>query len=31
MKYIGLRVSPSPRKMDAMMLYAVMSGMPSAQ
>ena len=28
MKYIGLRESPRPRKMDARMLYAVMQGMP---
>ena len=31
MKYIGLFESPSPRKIDAMMLYAVMQGMPMKQ
>ena len=28
MKYMGLLLSPSPRKMEEMMLYAVMKGMP---
>ena len=31
MKYIGLLESPSPRKMAAMTLYAVMQGMPMKQ
>ena len=30
-KYIGLRESPSPRKMDAIILYAVIQGMPMKQ
>lgn len=31
MKYIGRFESPRPRKMDAMMLYAVISGTPRKQ
>ena len=31
MKYIGRLESPRPRKMDAMMLYAVISGTPRKQ
>ena len=30
-KYIGLLESPSPRKIDAMILYAVMHGTPIKQ
>ena len=31
MKYIGLFESPSPRKIEAMILYAVMNGIPMKQ
>ena len=31
MKYMGLLESPSPRKMELMMLYAVMHGIPRKQ
>ena len=30
-KYMGLLESPSPRKMELMMLYAVIKGMPIKQ
>ena len=31
MKYMGLLLSPRPRKIEAMMLYAVMNGIPIKQ
>ena len=31
MKYMGLLLSPMPRKMELRMLYAVMNGMPMKQ
>ena len=31
MKYMGFLLSPRPRKIEAMMLYAVMNGIPIKQ